>query len=67
MCGVIVVDAGRSQSTNLGRDVYIHDHFLGYLFDVMTFCGVCWDPMNCEFMIRSIYEYYLSLLELLYA
>ena len=23
MCGVIVVDAGRSQSTNLGRDAYI--------------------------------------------
>ena len=23
---------------------------------------VCWDPMNCEFMIRSIYEYYLILL-----
>ena len=22
---------------------------------------VCWDPMNCEFMIRSIYEHYLSL------
>ena len=23
---------------------------------------ICWDLMNCEFMIRSIYEYYLSLL-----
>ena len=23
---------------------------------------VYWDPMNCEFMISSIYEYYLSLL-----
>ena len=23
MCGVIVVDAGRSRSTNLGRDAYI--------------------------------------------
>ena len=23
MCGVIVVDAGRSQSTNLGRDAYL--------------------------------------------
>ena len=23
MCGVIVVDAGRSRSTNLGRDAYV--------------------------------------------
>ena len=30
MCGVIVVDAERSRSTNLGCDVYIHDHCLGY-------------------------------------
>ena len=26
MCGVIVVDAGRSRSTYRGRDAYIHDH-----------------------------------------
>ena len=26
MCGVIVVDAGRSRSTCDGRDAYIHDH-----------------------------------------
>ena len=26
MCGVIVVDAGRSWSTCHGRDAYIHDH-----------------------------------------
>ena len=26
MHGVIVVDAGRSRSTCLGRDAYIHDH-----------------------------------------
>ena len=26
MCGVIVVDAGRSRSTYHGRDAYIHDH-----------------------------------------
>ena len=26
MCGVIVVDAGRSPSTCHGRDAYIHDH-----------------------------------------
>ena len=34
--GVIVVDVGRSRSTNLGCDAYIHDHCLGsrhyYLF-----------------------------------
>ena len=28
MCGVIVVDAGRSRSTCHGRDAYIHDHAL---------------------------------------
>ena len=37
MCGVIVVDAGRSQSTNLGRDAYIHDHCLGYRHDYSLF------------------------------
>ena len=26
MCGVIVVDAGRSRSTCYGRDAYMHDH-----------------------------------------
>ena len=30
MCGVIVVDAGRSRSTCHGRDDYIHDHCLRY-------------------------------------
>ena len=33
MCGVIVVDAGRSRSTCLGHDAYIHDHCLGYRHD----------------------------------
>jgi hypothetical protein len=37
MCGVIVVDAGRSQSTNLGRDAYIHDHCLGYRHNYLLF------------------------------
>ena len=37
MCGVIVVDAGRSRSTNLGRDAYIHDHCLGYRHDYLLF------------------------------
>ena len=30
MCGVMVVDIGRSRCNNLGRDAYIHDHSLGY-------------------------------------
>ena len=30
MCGVIVVDAGRSRSTCHGRDAYTHDHCLRY-------------------------------------
>ena len=30
MCGVIVVDAGRSRSTCHGRDAYVHDHCLRY-------------------------------------
>jgi hypothetical protein len=37
MCGVIVVDAGRSWSTNLGRDAYIHDYFLGYRHNYFLF------------------------------
>ena len=37
MCGVIVVDAGRSRSTNLGREAYIHDHCLGYRHDHSLF------------------------------
>jgi hypothetical protein len=37
MCGVIVVDAGRSWSTCLGRDAYTHDHCLGYRHDYLVF------------------------------
>ena len=37
MCGVIVVDAGSSRSTNLGRDAYIHDHCLGYSHNYLIF------------------------------
>ena len=37
MCGVIVVDAGRSRSTCLGRDAYIHDHCLGYGHNYLLF------------------------------
>ena len=37
MCGVIVVDAGRSPSICLGYDAYIHYHFLGYRDDYSVF------------------------------
>ena len=37
MCGVIVVDPGRSQSANLGCDAYIHDHCLGYRHNYFCF------------------------------
>jgi hypothetical protein len=37
MYGVIVVDAGRSRSANLGRDAYIHDHCLGYRHNYLLF------------------------------
>ena len=37
MCGVIVVDADRSRSTNLVHDAYIHDHCLGYHHNYLFF------------------------------
>ena len=37
MCGVIVVDAGRSRSTCLGRDAYMYDHCLRYRHDFTRF------------------------------
>jgi hypothetical protein len=37
MCGVIVVDAGRSGSTYHKRDVYIHDHCLRYRHNYALF------------------------------
>ena len=37
MCGVIVVDAGRSRSTFHGRDAYIHDHCLRYSHNYSLF------------------------------
>jgi hypothetical protein len=37
MGGIIVVDAGRSRSTCLGRDAYIHDHCLGHRHDYLLF------------------------------
>ena len=37
MCGVMVVDAGRSQSTCLRHDAYIHDHCLRHLHNYSPF------------------------------
>ena len=37
MCGVIVVDAGRSRSTFHGHDAYIHDHCLRYSHNYSLF------------------------------
>ena len=37
MCEVIVVDAGRSQSSWYGRDAYIHDHCLRYRHNFALF------------------------------
>jgi hypothetical protein len=44
MCGVIVVDACRSRSTNLGRDAYIMDHRL----DIVM---IIWSFINCPTVI----------------
>ena len=37
MCGVIIVDAGRSPYTCHGRDAYIHDHCLRYCHNYVHF------------------------------
>ena len=37
MGGVIVVDAGRSRPTCIGRDAYIHDHCLEYRHNYALF------------------------------
>ena len=52
MCGVIVVDAGRSRSTNLGRDAYIHDHCLGYRHNYLLFYQL---PDNNLFTHRMLF------------
>ena len=38
MCGVIVVDVGRSRSTCLRRDANTHDHYLRYHHDYFLLC-----------------------------
>ena len=54
MCGVIVVDAGRSRSTCHGRDAYIIDYCLGYLFDVIIF-AVCLSRSNELWVYNQVY------------
>ena len=46
MCGVIVVDAGRSWSTCPGRDAYIHDHALDIVITLRFY-------INCSAVICS--------------
>ena len=53
MCGVIVVDAGRSRSTNLGRDAYIHDHCLGYRHDYLLFYQLSNSNLSTHRMLFS--------------
>ena len=45
MCGVIVVDAGRSWSTNLGRDAYLIT--IAWIFIII------WGSINCPIVIFS--------------
>ena len=53
MCGVIVVDAGRSPSTCLERDAYIHDHCLRYRHDYSLFYQL---PNNNLFIHRMLFS-----------
>ena len=56
MGGVIVVDAGRSRSTCLGRDAYIHDHCHESVI-TMRFSINCptviWLPIVCYMFKRE--------------
>ena len=51
MCGVIVVDAGSSRSTCLGRDAYIHEHCLEYRHNYALFYEL---PNNNLFTHRML-------------
>ena len=56
MCGVIVVDAGRSRSTCIGRDAYIHDHCLGYRHDYLLFYQLPNSNLSTHRMLFSMRE-----------
>ena len=53
MCGVIVVDGGRSRSTCLGHDAYIHDHCLGYRYDYLLFYQLPYSNLSTHRMLFS--------------
>ena len=53
MCGVIVVDAGRSRSTCHERDAYIHDHCLGYHHNYVLF----YQFLNSSLFIHRIFSF----------
>ena len=62
MCGVIVVDAGRSRSTCHGHVAYIHDHCLRYrhnfaLFYQLLNSNLCTHRM-CSFKREASSENY---------
>ena len=52
MCGVIVVDAGRNQSSTIGHDACIHDHCLGYRHNYLKFYQL---PNNNLFTHRMLF------------
>ena len=53
MCGVIVVDAGRSRFSNIERDSYINDYFLGYHHNYLLFCQL---PNSNLFTHRMLFS-----------
>ena len=53
MCGVIVVDAGRSRSTNLERDAYMHDHRLRYRHNYLLFYQLTNSNLSTHRMLFS--------------
>ena len=53
MCGVIVVDAGKSRSTNIGRDAYIHDNCLGYHHNYLLFYQLPNNNLSTQSMLYS--------------
>ena len=61
MCGVIVVDAGRSRSTNLGRDAYILIIALDIVIIIQSSINcttVIFLPTVCYFLREATSEIY---------
>ena len=59
MCGVIVVDAGKSRSTNLGRDAYIliiSLNIVVIIWSSINFPRVICLPTVCYFLERNHYS-----------